>query len=158
MALHVKSTGIDFADFGHGTGTMTGELLDDYEEGGWLGYWTDGTRDASNTNQKYMRVGSLCQVDFSQAENWDDHSCTGNAHIKGLPYNTLNQGTGSMMLHRYVTVPVAGAHIAMFHGNATDQISPAWIRPGDSNLTFQFEHMNAGTAYDNYLGMSYITA
>ncbi len=25
----------DFADFGHGSGTMANELLDDYEEGNW---------------------------------------------------------------------------------------------------------------------------
>ena len=34
MALHLKSTGIDFADFGD-AGGMTSELFDDYEEGTW---------------------------------------------------------------------------------------------------------------------------
>ena len=36
MALHLKSTGIDFTDFaGPTAGSTVSELLDDYEEGTW---------------------------------------------------------------------------------------------------------------------------
>ena len=155
MALHLKSTGIDFADFGHGTGTMAAEVLDDYEEGDFNAYWTDGTNDASNTTQKYVRVGSICQVSITQSEDWDAHSCTGCAYIKGLPFNTLQQATGSTYMHRYVTE--SGYALTMFHGGSTDEIQPHWCRSGTNNLSFTFEHMNPSTAYDNYLGLSYIT-
>ena len=157
MALHLKSTGIDFADFGHGTGTMTGELLDDYEEGSWLGYWTDGTNDASNTIQQYTRVGALCQIDFNQAEDWDAHSCTGTATIKGLPFNALQQGAANCLQHRYVTIPATGAHLVVHHGGGVDTVVPYWVRNGDSNLAFTFEHMASWGAFDHYFGMSYIT-
>ena len=57
MALHLKSTGVDFTDFGHGNVTPAGELLDDYEVGAWSA--GDGTSTWSNTvtNQYYAKVG-----------------------------------------------------------------------------------------------------
>ena len=155
MSLHLKSTGIDFADFGHGSGTMTGELLDDYEEGDFNAYWTDGSNDASNVVSKFVIVGRMCQVEITQSEDWDAHGCTGAAKIKGLPFNTLWQGTGGQYMHRYVTDQ--GYILSMYHGGSTDEIQPHWCRSGTNNLSFTFEHMNSSTAYDNYLGLSYIT-
>jgi hypothetical protein len=57
MALHLKSTGLDFADFGSGTGSMVNELLDDYEEGTWTA--TFGQCDLSGGSRygRYTKVG-----------------------------------------------------------------------------------------------------
>ena len=115
----------------------------------------DSNDSSTNTGQPYCRIGAMCQIDLSQSEDWDAHSCTGGAKIKGLPFNTLHPASGSTYLHRYVTEQ--GYTLAMHHGGTTDEISPYWCRTGTNNLQFTFEHMAAWGAFDNYLGLSYIT-
>ena len=68
MALHLKSTGIDYADFGHAPnmGSLYSELLDDYEEGSWTPYLRGSTgtagNHAHNMTGQYTKIGGLCQA------------------------------------------------------------------------------------------------
>jgi len=83
MALHLKSTGIDFTDFGDAT--ETSELLDDYEEGTWTpanGNWNTWT--LGTTSSQYSKVGDLVW-----ASTQNNGQCEGDAgdYFVGLPYN-----------------------------------------------------------------------
>ena len=64
MALHLKSTGIDFTDFGDAT--ESSELLDDYEEGTWSLAFTSGTgfgvTQSSTLIEQYTKVGGLISI------------------------------------------------------------------------------------------------
>ena len=63
MALHLKSTGIDFTDFSDAT--ESSELLDDYEEGTFTFYSENGGV-SSYTNQtaSYTKIGRLVYISF----------------------------------------------------------------------------------------------
>ena len=66
MSLHLKSTGIDFADFGASGATgasMTSELMDDYEEGDWT---PTGTHVGVTTIHaaKYTKIGNIVNVQY----------------------------------------------------------------------------------------------
>jgi hypothetical protein len=57
MALHLKSTGIDFADFSGQTGTGN-ELMNDYEEGTWTAYINGNASPAVAGVGKYTKIGN----------------------------------------------------------------------------------------------------
>ena len=78
MALHLKSTGIDFADFGS-DGGMSSELMDDYEEGTFTHSITDGT---SNMTLD-MPTGS-----YQKIASW----VTVGGHIRVTAYNGVSGG------------------------------------------------------------------
>ena len=86
MALHLKSTGIDFADFGQG-GSMTSELLDDYEEGDWT---PAGTHVGVTTihSARYTKIGNIVslQYDITRAAHNDAAQAPG---IDGTPFSSI---------------------------------------------------------------------
>ena len=64
MALHLKSTGIDFADFGHGSGSMSSELMDDYEEGTWTATFAACTLGSAGQQGRYVKIGEFVMIWF----------------------------------------------------------------------------------------------
>ena len=87
MALHLKSTGIDFADFGD-AGGMTSELFDDYEEGTWVGDNNDYAGQSTVTDEIYVKVGRL--VHASAESHYSGGSTNYNGvNVKGLPFNSV---------------------------------------------------------------------
>jgi len=85
--------GVDFSLTADGGGSMTGELLDDYEEGTWTPVILSGGSAMSGQNLSstatYVKVGSVCHVQF-------DTTCTaigtGNssAYLSGLPFTAAS--------------------------------------------------------------------
>jgi|APSaa5957512576_1039674.scaffolds.fasta_scaffold141439_1 hypothetical protein len=59
MAIHLKSTGVDFTDLGHLSG-MAEELLDDYEFGNYTPAFLSMT--ASSASGGYCHIGRFVQV------------------------------------------------------------------------------------------------
>ena len=59
-----NGNGIDFSATGDGSGTMTNELLDDYEEGTWNILVTPGggSYGVSHMNARYVRIGNIVTV------------------------------------------------------------------------------------------------
>ena len=95
MSLHLKSTGIDFADFGHGSGSMSSELMDDYEEGSWTPSMKGGTTDGSSSSQagtgRYTKVGNLCHIQLEMS-NKTLSGESGNLKFSGLPFTAGSSG------------------------------------------------------------------
>ena len=83
--------GIDFSATGEGSGTMTSELLDDYEEGTFTPSFTGGTSGSGYTRQvgEYTKVGRL--VTFTLTIDGDGLTGTATAiEIGGLPFTHRN--------------------------------------------------------------------
>ena len=85
MALHLKSTGIDFQDFAH-AGAAISELLHDYEEGTWTmnangGYITIATQNSTH----YLKIAHLVQLNVyvGLAANGDGNAIT----FGNMPFN-----------------------------------------------------------------------
>ena len=92
--------GIDFSATGNGSGTMSSELLDDYEEGSWtpIFKFTGGSTGItySSSGGLYTRVGRLvtcyCVIVLS-----NKGSSTGNAYVQGLPYTATDLVAGTSL-------------------------------------------------------------
>lgn len=84
MALHLKSTGIDFTDFSN-SGAMTSELLDAYEQGRWTATATSGgSITTSSSLLQYVKVGNHCTLhgQFQQGTS----QTTGDLALQSLPF------------------------------------------------------------------------
>ena len=95
MALHLKSTGIDFADFGHGSGSMVNELLSDYEFGTWVPSYNGGSGINRNFN-KYCKV-----ADWVYIQSYCSLGVGGNENLvcTGLPFTCPASGYATGVLN-----------------------------------------------------------
>jgi hypothetical protein len=89
--------GIDFSATANSSGTMTSELLDDYEEGDWTpvlrGATTAGTYEQSGSNAKYTKVGRLCTLHLTlNTAAVVTGGGTGDILIQGLPFQVNTFG------------------------------------------------------------------
>jgi len=79
--------GIDFSATANSSGTMTSELLSDYEEGTWTPVDSDGDAYTTNKLSTYTRVGRLvwamCDVTATSTAN--------GTKIGGLPFTAFGQ-------------------------------------------------------------------
>ena len=90
LVIGTSGKGIDFSASTDGTGTVTSEVLDDYEEGTWTptisGQTTSGTGTYSEQSGTYTKVGNKVTVNCALA--WSAHTGTGNMRISGQPFTT----------------------------------------------------------------------
>jgi len=112
MALHLKSTGIDFGDFAN-NGAMTSELLNDYEEGTWTPSTTLGS--AGSPSGTYTHTGRviICNGEFI----FPSQTSGNHATIAGLPYTALNHTAAFNGSIRYTDY---AAKQIMLHGNSNN--------------------------------------
>jgi hypothetical protein len=90
VVMATSGKGIDFSATASGSGTMTSELLADYEEGTFtptiIGTSTAGVGVYTVQDAKYTKVGRLVTVEVDLG--WSAHTGTGNMQITGLPFTT----------------------------------------------------------------------
>ena len=91
VVMTTSGTGIDFSATADSSGTMTSELLADYEEGTFTpvvqGSTTAGVGVYSTQTGRYTKIGRLVTVEIYIG--WTAHTGTGNLRIGGLPF-TVN--------------------------------------------------------------------
>jgi len=97
LVIGTSGKGIDFSSTGDGSGTMSSEVLDDYEEGSWTPTAPQTTTLAILYGAKYIKIGRMvhakCYIGFTPANN------TTTFTIDGLPYtadNVTDYGQGSV--------------------------------------------------------------
>lgn len=85
--------GIDFSATANSSGTMTSELLSDYEEGTWTpAYSTNGTGFTTMTMDptvvgRYTKIGRMVTVfAYMTTDDVDATGATGNVVVTGLPF------------------------------------------------------------------------
>jgi hypothetical protein len=87
-----SGSGIDFSATADSAGTMSSELLDDYEEGTFtptvVGASSAGTATYTEQSGYYTKVGNRVLVNLSLA--WSSHTGTGAMRISGLPFTNEN--------------------------------------------------------------------
>ena len=85
--------GISFSATGDGSGTMSSELLDDYEEGSWTPSVTfGGTAATVSSGGKYTKIGNVIHITY-QVTIDNLNSGTGNIAVGGLPYTPSQSPT-----------------------------------------------------------------
>jgi hypothetical protein len=94
LVIGTAGKGIDFSATTSGSGTMTSELLDDYEEGTWTPILADGNlvdEGATYTVRygAYTKIGNIvyyvCYLQMSGLG-----TLSGNAFVLGLPFTSAN--------------------------------------------------------------------
>ena len=83
VVMGTSGKGIDFSATASGSGTMTSELLNDYEEGTWVPS-VGGTSTYTGQTGSYIKVGRLVTVSFDMAILLLGTGST--ATISGLPF------------------------------------------------------------------------
>ena len=93
MALHLKSTGIDFTDFSDAT--ESSELLDDYEEGSWTPTNTNSGERLTRRNGFYTKFGRVveCRGDILVINTTSTTNLPTAGAMGGLPFNSSNEIT-----------------------------------------------------------------
>jgi len=93
MALHLKSTGIDFTDFSDAT--ESSELLDDYEEGSWTPTNTNSGERLTRRNGFYTKFGRACEFrgDILVFNTTSTTNLPTAGDFGGLPFTSSNEIT-----------------------------------------------------------------
>ena len=89
----VSGKGIDFSSTGDSSGTMSSELLDDYEEGTFTPSFTQGVSGGSYSFQSghYTKVGRLVMVSM-RIDGSGLSANSNNLLLGGLPFTTVASG------------------------------------------------------------------
>ena len=91
IVMQTAGKGIDFSATGNGSGSMTNELLDDYEEGTWSPGIDKNASSMTGVSYTYnsgtyTKIGRLVMVWFDLTVSSVSGSGSGVAYIAGLPY------------------------------------------------------------------------
>ena len=122
VVMATSGKGIDFSATTSGSGTMTSELLNDYEEGTWvgllLGTSTDPTTPVSRTG-RYTKVGRqvYAQIIFG---NVDTTRASNGVYISGLPFanNSVIASQGTILSDQAISF--TGSPFCFVDINATN--------------------------------------
>lgn len=148
--LFPDGQGIDFSSTGDGSGSMTSELLADYEEGTWTpvysGSSVSGTGTYTRQSGVYVRVGDLvyasCTIGISA------HTGSGAAEVTGLPYAAMNN-TGN---YAGITVSFNSghAHTSGYQIIGFIQVNTAGIKLWETGGTGQQNVLALDTSFSEF--------
>ena len=91
LVMGTSGKGIDFSATSNSSGTMTSELLNDYEEGTFTATVVGGTTAGAGTYSRqvgvYTKIGNLvtCHVWIQ----WSAHTGTGDLYFAGFPFTSI---------------------------------------------------------------------
>ena len=147
----LNGRGIDFSATGDGSGTMTSELLDDYEEGTWTPTTYSDNLVVAFAN--YVKIGNTCTVNFKLDGVTSYNAATTNPfYVFSFPFNCAGSGghiafTGSSFMHSIATnytnnlvaIMESGFNRCRFANNATnattDTIDLAQVGTGSWSIS-----------------------
>ena len=146
--------GIDFGATGNISGTSS-ELLSDYEEGTFTLTWTGsgGTANSTNTQFKYIKVGSLVTIFGNTASTLPN--ATGTLTLTGLPFVNRIETAGSV-LYRRLTPPTGAHTLVAYIGTNVSTVSPIWSS-AVNYTALTSSHFNSDNQQDMYFSISYRT-
>ena len=102
----VPSGGVNFGTDTDGTGTVTGGILDDYEEGTWTPVVADsasgGTAGTCSVPYAiYTKIGREVTVyGYVSAVNTTGMTSGSSFHIRGLPFSASERGVGNFYTYK----------------------------------------------------------
>ena len=129
MALHLKSTGIDFTDFSDAT--ESSELLDDYEEGSWTPTNTNSGERLTRRNGFYTKFGRACEFrgDILVFNTTSTTNLPTAGDFGGLPFTSSNEITNDSI--------GAGAGVVTYTNTAELVFAVSIVA---NNTTFRFQY------------------
>jgi hypothetical protein len=126
--------GIDFGATANSSGSMSSELLDDYEEGTFtptLSASTSAPSTAVTGVGTYTKVGRVCTIGIHFV-NKNTTGASGNLKVTGLPFTSGD----SSAFGSYIAYALAN-----YHADAVS--TAAWVASGQTKIEF-YNHSDAG--------------
>jgi len=140
LVIGTAGNGIDFSATSSGTGTMTSELFDDYEEGTFTPSITFGGASVGLTytarNGSYTKVGNVVHfrigIDINSAG-----SSTGAMKLTDLPFVSASASYANYpcVMTAYSFTGLTGAIVCQVNGNANDIDVLQWGATGCGSVT-----------------------
>lgn len=121
VILGTSGKGIDFSATASGSGTMTSELLNDYEEGSWTPVVADASTGGNTgtctiNSAKYVKIGRQVSVQCDISGITTTGMTAGNPfYIRGLPFTSVQGGDGNFYTYRVgrdAATVSASAHVS----------------------------------------------
>ena len=149
LVIGTSGKGIDFSATSSGSGTMTSELLNDYEEGTFTATITDGTNNAtmSANGGRYTKIGRAVFV-CGNVSTTSLGSVTGDIRISGLPFAIATFAGGSVPYATNLNI-TAGQSVTVLANNSGTElllflwdsaVGTTWMQASewssDGNITF----------------------
>jgi len=106
LVMGTSGKGIDFSATANSGGTMTSELLNDYEEGTWTPVVADASTGGNTgtctiNSAKYTKIGRLVSVQCDISGITTTGMTAGNTFfIRGLPFTSAQGGNGNFYTYR----------------------------------------------------------
>ena len=137
-----SGNGIDFSATANSSGTMTSELLDDYEEGTWTPALV-GTTAVSYSNQsgKYVKIGKMVHVQaLLQTGSQTFSNTSSQLEISGLPF-LPNDNTGYHVTHGALSTQ----QLSFTAAANTQSINGDFVQTSSVNNNIIFSIVSNGT-------------
>jgi hypothetical protein len=156
LVVGTAGKGIDFSAVTGGTGTATGNVLDDYEEGTWTPVLTDTTNNATmgaSNSGTYTKIGRFvtCQM---YVETTSLGSVTSAVYITGWPFTITESGGGSLSAASGLNI-TAGRVVVLRPWSAALMRIEQWSA---TTGTDSFTASNWSADGAAYISVTYITA
>lgn len=132
--VFASGKGIDFSATANSSGTMTSELLSDYEEGTFTptiaGTSTTGTGTYSSQLGRYTKVGN--RVYFTAYIVWSAHTGTGSMLVASLPFvsNSTTSNYNSVLSYNSGVSMTAGYIMQAYVGFGVSTVTLAQVPTG----------------------------
>jgi len=142
--------GIDFSAVTGGTGTATGNVLNDYEEGTFaptvIGTTTAGTVTYARQLGRYTKVGNLVTVQIFLS--WSAGTGTGNLAFGGLPFTIANNANEypSVAIGQFDSIALTASNVPSIIGSPNTTVFNVNQFPVGGGS-------NTGVAYDGAGGI-----
>jgi hypothetical protein len=149
LVMTTSGKGIDFSATSEGSGTMTSELLNDYEEGTFtptvIGTTTAGTATYSRQLGRYTKVGNLVTIQIYLA--WSAGTGVGNLAFSGLPFTIANNANeyATATIGFFDSIALTALNIPTIIGPANDTKLQLWQFPVGGGAPSQVPYDAAGS-------------
>ena len=165
LVIGTSGKGIDFSATSDGSGTMTSEVLDDYEEGTWTpvleGSTTAGSYsyDTTRTAGTYTKIGNQVIIAFVFRVSAVSSAGTGDARIAGLPYTPTNIDSNWGMLPGSLMAQSASTNAASIFCSTYTEVNYLLLRNQSTTSQSGISVTDADLVDSIYAGtISYTTA
>ena len=161
LVVGTAGHGIDFSATANSAGTMSNELLDQYEEGSWQPTPAASSGSApifASAVGSYTRIGRLVTINLV-ISNINSSGTTSNAeiHVSGLPYTPDSQDAYGALGLSHTQVSDQNGMFAQV--DASDNVIKFRMNRADTSETgIDFQHLSASGVADIKMTASYITA
>lgn len=137
LVIGTAGKGIDFSATSSGSGTMTSELLADYEEGTWTPTPVSITVVTGTPvyTGRYTKIGRQVTIDINMTGLSGTITIPSGASFTGLPYTS---GTNSWGVYGNYGAATTGGFCIMSSGGATLYLSTAGTYANYFSLTIEY--------------------